>query len=132
MNPNPRALIVEDLDFWQDTVQEVLTDAGYSVCVASSYAEALKALTEDDFHLVVIDPVLDDANRTNRDGLRVLQHILDNRTDICAIVCTSSDPKRICREVAEMSADVPVLLKDEWDDDRFLSIVRDLFERKET
>jgi CheY-like chemotaxis protein len=126
------ALIVEDLDFWQDALREVLTDAGYCVWVASSYTEALDALAQKKFHLAVIDPVLDDINRRNRDGLRVLQHILDERPDTCAIVVTSSDPKRIRREVGEMSADVPVLWKDEWDDDRFLAIVGDLFAKKET
>ncbi len=126
-----RALIIEDLDFWQDAMHEVLTDAGYQVGVAASYAEALEALAQHDYHLAVIDPVLDDANRHNRDGLRVLQHILDERPDMCAVVFTSSDPHRITREVGKMSAEVPVLWKDEWDDDQFLAVVRDLFDNKE-
>jgi DNA-binding SARP family transcriptional activator len=79
------ALIVEDLDFWQDAMHEVLSDAGYRVWVASSYDEALEALAQHEYHLAVIDPVLDDANRHNRDGLRVLQHILDERLDTCAL-----------------------------------------------
>jgi CheY-like chemotaxis protein len=132
MNSSLQVLIVEDLDFWQDALHEVLTDAGYWVWVTPSHAEALDALAQNEFHLAVIDPVLDDTDRHNRDGLRVLQHILDERPDMCAIVVTSSDPNRIRREVDEMSADVPVLWKDEWDDDQFLAIVRDLFAKKET
>ena len=132
MNSSLQALIVEDLDFWQDTLHEVLTDAGYRVWITSSYAEALDALAQNEFHLAMIDPVLNDTNRHNRDGLRVLQHILDERPDMCAIVVTSSDPKHIRREVDEMSPDVPVLWKDEWDDKRFLAIVRDFFANKET
>jgi len=132
MSSLPRALIVEDLDFWQDTLYEVLTDAGYWVRTASSYTEAQDILAQDGFHLAVIDPVLDDTDRHNRDGLRVLQHILDQRPGMCAIVVTSSDPMRIRREVSEISADVPVLRKDEWDDDRFLAIVHDLFAKKGT
>jgi CheY-like chemotaxis protein len=131
MNATLHALIVEDLDFWQDAVREVLTDAGYRVWIAFSYAEALDALAKNEIHVAVIDPVLDEANRHNRDGLRVLQHILDGQPNVCAIVYTSSDPKRIAREVGEMSADIPVLWKDEWDDDRFLAVVRDLFAAKE-
>lgn len=132
MSSLPRALIVEDLDFWQDTLHEVLTDAGYWVRTASSYTEAQDILAQDGFHLAVIDPVLDDTDRHNRDGLRVLQQILDQRPGMCAIVVTSSDPMRIRREVSEISADVPVLRKDEWDDDRFLAIVHDLFAKKGT
>jgi CheY-like chemotaxis protein len=121
------ALIVEDLDFWQDTLREILTDAGCQVWVASNYTEAMDTLARNEFHLVMIDPVLDDTNRHNRDGLRVLQYILDNRPGTYAIVITSSDPKHIRRDVDKMSADVPVLWKDEWDDDRFLAIMRNLF-----
>ncbi len=125
-----RALIVEDLDFWQDTLHEILTDAGCQVWVASSYTEAMNALSQNEFHLAMIDPVLDDTNRHNRDGLRVLRYILDNRPDMRAIVVTSSDPEHIRRDVDEMSADVPVLWKDEWDDDRFLTILRNFFTKE--
>ena len=126
MSSLPCALIVEDLDFWQDALDEALTDAGYQVWVAASRSEALDALTRNEFHLAVIDPVLDDTNRRNRDGLGVLQHILDEWPGIGVVVITSSDPNRIRREVDEMSADIPLLWKDEWDDDRFLAVVRDL------
>ncbi len=123
MNVTRHALIVEDLDFWQDTLREILVEAGYQVWIASSYAEALEALTQRSYQLAMIDPVLDDANRHNRDGLRALQHILDHYPGMCAMVLTSSDPKHIRREVDDMSADIPVLWKDEWDDDQFLSLL---------
>ncbi len=127
------ALIVEDLDFWQAAVREVLIDAGYDVCVTASYAAAVAALTDQPsrpFELAVIDPVLDDANRHNRDGLRVLQYILTERPTMRAIVTTSSDPNRIRREVSDLSAAVPIIWKDEWDDVQFLALVRDLVHGK--
>jgi DNA-binding NtrC family response regulator len=130
MNSLPHALIVEDLDFWKDTLYEVLIDAGYWVQAASNYDEALAVLAQDGFHLAVIDPVLDDTDPHNRDGLRVLQHILNRHSAICAIVVTSSDPMRIHREVSEIAAGVPVLRKDEWDDGRFLTIVRNLLSKR--
>jgi CheY-like chemotaxis protein len=120
------ALIVEDLDFWQDALSEALADAGYHVWVTASRAGALDALTQNKFHLAVIDPVLDDTNRRNRDGLHVLQHILDEQPDVGVVVVTSSDPNYIRREVSELSPNTPLLWKDEWDDDRFLAVVRDL------
>ena len=132
MSSSLQALIVEDLDFWQDTLHEILNDAGYRVWIASSYAEAMEALAQHEFHLAMIDPVLNDINRHNRDGLRVLKYILDERPGMHAVVITSSSPKHIRREVDEMSADVPVLWKDEWEDERFLTIVRDFFANKET
>ena len=130
MNPSLRALIVEDLSFWQDTLREALVDAGCQVWVASSYAEAMDSLAQDEFDLAMIDVVLDDTNRHNRDGLRILRHILDRQLEMCAIIVTSSDPKRIQREVNEISPDVPVLWKDEWDDEQFLAIVHDFFTKE--
>lgn len=121
------ALIVEDLDFWQEMLQEILSDAGFRVSIAADYTTALETLARDTFHLAVIDPVLDDTNRHNRDGLRVLQYILDRYPHIRTIVTTSSDPNRIRRDVAELSANTLILWKDEWDDERFLAILRDLF-----
>lgn len=130
MNSSPHALIVEDLDFWQDALFEILADTGYRVCAASSYAEALDALGQNEFHLAVIDPVLDDSNRRNRDGLRVLQYILDQRPNTCAVIVTASDPNRIRREVREMSRTVPLFWKEEWDDSRFLAVIKKLMNAK--
>ena len=133
MNPSTHVLIVEDLDFWQDALTEVLLDAGYQVCTAASYAEALDALAHKRFHLAVIDPVLDDANRRNRDGLRVLQHILDRQPEVCTIIVTASDPNHIRREVGGISTNTPLLYKDRWDDDQFLDVVETLMsERQKT
>ena len=126
MNSSPHALIVEDLDFWQDALYEVLADAGYRVCAVSSYAEALDALDQSEFHLAVIDPVLDDSNRRNRDGLRVLQYILDQRPNTRAVIVTASDPNRIRREVRQMSRSVPLFWKEEWDDKQFLTAIQEI------
>lgn len=125
-----RVLIVEDLAFWQDALRDILNDAGCRIWIASSYAQALETLAQHEVQLAVIDPVLDDTNRHNRDGLRVLRYILDERPGVHAIVFTSSDPRHIQREVSEMSPDVPILWKDAWDDDQFLALVRDLLDKE--
>jgi CheY-like chemotaxis protein len=130
VNPSPHALIVEDLDFWQDALGEALAEAGYQVYIAASRAEALEALARHKFQLVVIDPVLDDTNRRNRDGLHVLQHILDEELDVCVVLVTSSDPNRIQRELREMAPDIPLFWKDEWEDECFLAVVRRLMSVK--
>lgn len=130
MTDSPLVMIVEDLEYWQDALSEILIEAGYRVCCASSHTEALEVLAQEGIHLAIIDPVLDDANRRNRDGLRVLQHILAECPHISSMVVTSSEPHRIRREVAVISPDVPLLWKDEWDDDRFLAVVDDLLSAK--
>ncbi|GAB4536710.1 MAG: hypothetical protein Kow0063_22530 [Anaerolineae bacterium] len=130
MDSRPQALIVEDLDFWQEALGEILSETGYRVCSVSSYADALEALAHSEFKLAVIDPVLDDTNRRNRDGLRVLRHILKQKPNMRAIIVTASDPNRIRREVGEMSPHVPLLWKDEWDDNRFLAVVQELMNQE--
>ena len=130
MNSPLAALIVEDLGFWQDALSEILNDAGYRVWVTSSHAEALDALTSSKFHLAVIDPVLDDRNRRNRDGLRVLQHILEQHPQVCTLVVTASDPNRIEREVGQISNNTPLLYKDKWDDDQFLAVIQELIKQR--
>lgn len=130
MTPVLHALIVEDLAVWQDMLQEILVDAGYQVSIAADYASALGELEDHTFQLAVIDPVLDDNNRHNRDGLRILQYIMEKYPDMRSIVTTSSDPNRIRRDVAEISENTPILWKDEWDDARFLAILHDLFAAK--
>jgi hypothetical protein len=47
-----------------------------------------------------------------------------------AVVVTSSDPNRIRREVDELSPNIPLFWKDEWDDDRFLAVVHELLNRE--
>jgi CheY-like chemotaxis protein len=126
VNSSPYALVVEDLDFWQDALGEALAEAGYQVYIAPGRAEALEALARNKFQLAVIDPVLDDTNRRNRDGLRVLQHILDEQLGMGVVLVTSSDPNRIQRELREMAPDIPLFWKDEWEDERFLAVVRGL------
>jgi CheY-like chemotaxis protein len=119
----PHALIVEDLEFWQDVLSEVLVDAGYHTWIASSYRQAIEALAQSEFDVAVLDPVLEDTNRRNRDGLRVLEYILSQRPEIGAVVVTSSDPNRIQREVRGISPDVPLLWKEEWTDEVFLNMI---------
>jgi CheY-like chemotaxis protein len=131
MTEAPHALVVEDLCFWQDTLREILVDAGCRVSIVPGHAEALALLNRDQFQLAVIDPVLDDTNRHNRDGLRVLQHILDQYPTVHTIVTTSSDPIHIRREVSEMSPKTLILWKDEWDDAQFLIMLRNLFTQRE-
>jgi CheY-like chemotaxis protein len=126
VNSSLYALIVEDLDFWQDALSEALAEAGYRVYIAANRAEALEALARNKFQLAVIDPVLDDTNRRNRDGLNVLQHILDEELNMGVVLVTSSDPNRIQRELREMAPEIPLFWKDEWEDECFLAVVKRL------
>ncbi len=46
------------------------------------------------------------------------------------MIVTASDPNRIRREVQEMSRNVPLFWKEEWDDNRFLTVIQELINVK--
>jgi len=71
----PRVLLVEDEPQVYGTLLRRLANDGFSVTLARTYDEACQVLETEDIHLAVIDVVLDAANPTNTDGIRVLEHI---------------------------------------------------------
>jgi DNA-binding NarL/FixJ family response regulator len=48
-------LVIEDDAGWRSILSELLTDAGYEVCVCNDYGEALGALRRERFVLAVVD-----------------------------------------------------------------------------
>lgn len=59
------ALVVEDDAGWRSILAELLSDAGYSVQLCTSYGEALGWLRREKFHLAVVDLSLGRAISTN-------------------------------------------------------------------
>lgn len=78
-----KMLIVEDDPLFGGALKEVLGGAGYLLRLAVSGAEALEAVTEESFDLVVQDIKLPDA-----DGLDILQEIISRQPHCGAIVMT--------------------------------------------
>jgi ActR/RegA family two-component response regulator len=69
-------LIVDDQPNWRKLLSELLEDA-YEVTSVGKYAEALDALLAQDppFHVAVVDIRLDDKDRANEDGLRLIAEL---------------------------------------------------------
>lgn len=78
-----KLLLVEDDPHFGGALQEVLVGAGYTVRVAVSGAEALAAIAEESFDLVVQDIRLPDAN-----GLDILREILSRQPHCGSLVMT--------------------------------------------
>ncbi|MCG3210856.1 MAG: hypothetical protein FOGNACKC_04491 [Anaerolineae bacterium] len=119
-------LVVEDRADWQDILCTTLAQHGYSPLSAMSYAEAVAALDSSRFALAVIDPVLDMANRFNRDGLSVIQRIRDTQPHLPVIILTGSLTHDMEITLTQLYPGAPVLFKERWDSRQFSQLVDQL------
>ncbi len=127
MTHQSKILVVEDRADWQEILCETLAQEGYTPHPVASYQEAVAALAEQKFDLATIDPVLDIANRFNRDGLRVIQTILDTQPEMKVAVVTGSLTHDIKTSLWQLYPDgAPVLVKEDWDPAKFRAIVHKL------
>src|SRR6266700_2191796 len=78
-----KLLIVEDDSLFGQALKIAAERAGYRLRLAASGAEALEAVAEESFDLVVQDVKLPDAN-----GLDLLQHIISRHPHCGVIVMT--------------------------------------------
>lgn len=81
-------LIVDDEQNWREQLRDILQLDGYSMMTASSYDEALEALTLTHFKLAILDVRLVDSDPNNIDGLRLIEHLDQARINTNAIVIT--------------------------------------------
>jgi DNA-binding SARP family transcriptional activator/CheY-like chemotaxis protein len=119
-------LIVEDRSDWQDILEVTLTENGYIPHAAFSYQEALEALGSEQFTLAIIDPVLDMANRFNRDGLSVIQKIREVQPSIPVIIITGSLTHDMEVSLQHLYPNAPVLFKESWNAAEFSDLVDEL------
>ena len=121
--PHRNILVVEDRRDWQDILCTALDQRGYKPCPAFSYQDALAALKEKNFSLAIVDPVLDMANRFNRDGLSIVQKIRETQPEIPIIVLTGSLTHDMTISLQHLDPDAPVMFKESWDPSQFYTLV---------
>lgn len=119
-------LVVEDREDWQDIVCAAISADGHTPYPALSYQAALAILAERQIDLAVVDPVLDRANRFNRDGLSVIQKITEIRPGIPIIVVTGSLTHDLKTSLQRLSPGAPVVAKESWDPSAFNSLLHKL------
>ncbi|MCB0164858.1 MAG: response regulator [Anaerolineae bacterium] len=124
--PSKHVLVVEDRHDWQDILCTTLNDHGYTAHPTTSYQDALAALTTHHFSLAIIDPVLDMANRFNRDGLSIVQKIRETHPKIPIIVLTGSLTHDMEVSLRHLDPDAPVMFKERWDPTHFNTLVDQL------
>lgn len=121
-----RALVVEDRQDWQQILAKALRTADCEVDVAGGYEDAIKLLSEHSYQIAVIDPVLDNLNKYNRDGLRVLVQVNENFPQTRLIVVSGSITQTVLRSNPDLPRRLPLVEKQSWDRKRFHALVESL------
>ncbi len=70
-----RILLVEDQSNVYVPLIRWLTRVGYHVTLGKTYQEVRMLLIKELFHLIIVDICLDEMDKTNEDGLRVLEYL---------------------------------------------------------
>ena len=79
-----KILVVDDEQVLRDLANEVLSEEGYSVSLASSGQEALEQMKHKSFDLVIAD-----LKMPGMDGMELLKRIKENDKDVQVILLTS-------------------------------------------
>jgi DNA-binding NtrC family response regulator len=119
----PKILVVEDRSDWQDILCSTLAGKGYAPHSAQSFQQAVEALHAGAFHLAVNDPVLDTANRFNRDGLSVIQKINELQPGLPVIILTGSLTHDMELTLQQLYPAAPIMFKERWDSRAFVEQV---------
>ena len=122
-----RILVVEDEEYWREKIfRETLEDKGYQVVTSSSCAEAVAALDQQVFDLVVIDVNLT-GDPGNKDGVRVLERMAALGHPSLSIVVSGSPTRAMYEESVKKFRPVDYLDKAKFDVTEFVDLVADAF-----
>ena len=98
-NSTGSILIVDDEAGFREMLSTILTSQGYSAVAASNGVEAINAIQNSFFDLVLLD-----VKMPNVDGIEVLHFIKENYIDTQVIMLTGVDDVRIAVECMKLGA----------------------------
>jgi CheY-like chemotaxis protein len=105
VHQNGSVLIVDDIRDVRLTLQGLLGDEGYHVCVASNRFEALEMIETRDIKVAVLDVRLDETNSDNQEGLVLMREIKEKFPAIAVIVLTGYADIKMVREALQPRQD---------------------------
>jgi DNA-binding NarL/FixJ family response regulator len=119
-------LVVEDDPQWQALFREFVADAGCTAVVTASAIEAINALDQQPFALLVADISLSLPDHADQGGMRVLRHNARSANPVPAIVVTGYATVDVAVEsLADLNARY-LFKKDAFDLQKFVGLMRDL------
>ncbi len=119
-------LVVEDDPAWQGLFREFVADAGCAALVTASAIEAINALDQRPFALLVADISLSLPDHADRGGVRVLRYNARGASPVPAIVVTGYATVDLAVEtLADLNARY-LFKKEDFDRQKFIELVRDI------
>ncbi|MFQ5723334.1 MAG: response regulator, partial [Terriglobia bacterium] len=122
-NPKGHILVVDDEADVRETLEALLTSAGFSSGFAEDADSGLKAMTEQPYDLVLLDVKL-----PGRSGLAVLQEFRRINTQLPIIVLTALKDIDVARAAFKNGAQD--YIPKPWDADELLAQIQRALEKK--
>lgn len=124
MDPK-RILIIENMLNWQDLLETILKNEGYSVQIAASYGEGLGELRRKRFDLAVIDIRLSPGDiEEDYSGMLLVEEARIRR--IPTIVLSKFGTRELENQAIKRYRVVSFINKDSFDSDRFRGLVKEV------
>ncbi len=118
-----RALVVEDEPIWRHILSEILSDIGFAVDRAASFAEGAQAITGRVYDLAVIDVSLTEDDHENRDGIRLLELLHQQNASTPTLVVSAHTTSEIRLDTHPTSAFSFFISKSDFDRNAFVDLV---------
>lgn len=98
-NNTYKILVVDDERPIRELISQIVKREGYECQTASGVDEALEALKEDEFALVISD-----INMPGKTGIDLLNHIIKTYTDLAVVMATAVDDRKVAIHTLEQGA----------------------------
>jgi DNA-binding NtrC family response regulator len=123
MTEQHHVLVVEDEEYWrEDVFREALEDEGYRVQTCSNYGEAVAALDQQTFDLIVVDVNLT-AQPGNQDGVRVLEWMTTLGHQSQIVIVSGSKTWAVGEDSVSKFQPLDFIDKTEFDVAEFLDLI---------
>jgi CheY-like chemotaxis protein len=132
MNRRGRILVIDDDQDWCEEITEILQREGYHTDSASSYEEALELVNEDNYHILIVDIRMNEADQGNEDGINLLRELEKRGSSEATkvIMLSAYGTRERTRQAFREFSVADFLYKEEFNKLMFLESVRTVFAEK--
>lgn len=123
MKYEPRILVVEDTTYWQDIFTKILSAQDYRITIVDSYMHAENTLGRQSFDVAIVDIRLSEGDKTNTDGMRVLELIRNAGDPTSLIVVSGAEDVKLTRDAFRNYSVLDFIQKDIFDVKQFVRLV---------